>query len=145
MGKSKSAMTTSKPFSFFGRELGENKKKFEEVPTVNTIRAKPIPMKSAVLLMESMKVKAEEKRNREHAERTSKLMQASKLPKRMEIHNNQLKDKPKDKAKSMLVKYMAKSVPDFAKLHAKFNAKMESGRKDFKGTEPTPFALNEGK
>lgn len=95
--------------------------------------------------MESMKVKAEEKRNREHAERTAKLMQASKLPKRMEIHNQQESNKPKDKAKSMLVKYMAKSVPDFAKLHAKFNAKMESGRKDFKGTEPTPFALNEGK
>lgn len=40
---------------------------------------------------------------------------------------------------------MAKSVPDFAKLHAKFNTKMENSRKDFKGTVPTEFALNVGK
>lgn len=71
---------------------------------VTTIRAKPIPMKSAVLLMESMKVKAEEKRNREHADRTGKLMQSSKLPKRMEIHNQQESEKPKEKVKSMLIK-----------------------------------------
>lgn len=71
---------------------------------VTTIRAKPIPMKSAVLLMESMKVKAEEKRNREHADRTGKLMQSSKLPKRMEIHNQQEAEKPKEKVKSLLIK-----------------------------------------
>lgn len=36
-------------------------------------------------------------------------------------------------------------MPNFAKLHDSFAKKMEAGRKDFKGTEPAPFGLNEGK
>lgn len=43
-------------------------------------------MTSAVLLMDKMKVDAEEKRKREHAERTNTLLAKSSLPKRMQVH-----------------------------------------------------------
>lgn len=71
------------------------------MPQVNTIRAKPIPMTSAVLLMDKMKVDAEEKRKREHAERTATLLQKSKLPKRME---GTIGVKKEVKPESLLVK-----------------------------------------
>lgn len=71
---------------------------------MNTIRAKPIPMTSAVLLMDKMKVDAEEKRKREHADRSNQLLAKSSLPKRMQVHADGDSTKKPLKQENLLVK-----------------------------------------
>lgn len=58
------------------------------MPQVTTIRAKPIPMTSAVPLMEKMKADRDEKRAKEHENRKQYLLKVAKLPKRMEMHKD---------------------------------------------------------
>ena len=150
-----------KPFSFYEKDERKYKEKIKQEPippTFPPFRANAIKWLSQVLIYEDMLKQEKEEREQRIKERMEKTAKASKLPPRMEMYEEERKQKEKQKKmelKQQLYeekqkrKFKAKKVPEFAKLQTEFEEKLKAmkdeAKRQRKNLKPIPFTFHEPK
>ena len=126
-----------KPFSFYEKDERKYKEKIKQEsipPTFPPFRANAIKWLSQVLIYEDMLKQEKEEREQRIKERMLKTAQASKLPPRMALYEEERIAKEKQKEldlKRQLYeerenrKFKAKKVPEFTKLQTQFENKLK--------------------
>ena len=150
-----------KPFSFYEKDERKYKEKIKQEsipPTFPPFRANAIKWLSQVLIYEDMLKQEKEEREQRIKERMLKTAQASKLPPRMALYEEERIAKEKQKEldlKRQLYeerenrKFKAKKVPEFTKLQTQFENKLkemkEKRKKEKKNIKIMPFTFHEPK
>ena len=146
-----------KPFSFYEKDERKYKEKIKQEaipPTFPPFRANAIKWLSQVLIYEDMLKQEKEEREQRIKERMEKTKLASKLPPRMQIYEEERKDRERQKKlnyQKELIKerkkreFKAKEVPDFLKLQTEFENKLNAMKRAAKPTIPEPFTFHEPK
>ena len=146
-----------KPFSFYEKDERKYKEKIKQEaipPTFPPFRANAIKWLSQVLIYEDMLKQEKEEREQRIKERMEKTKLASKLPPRMQMYEEERKDRERQKKlnyQKELIKerkkreFKAKEVPDFLKLQTEFENKLNAMKRAAKPTIPEPFTFHEPK
>ena len=146
-----------KPFSFYEKDERKYKEKIKQEPippTFPPFRANAIKWLSQVLIYEDMLKQEKEEREQRIKERMEKTKLASKLPPRMQMYEEERKERERQKKlkyKNELIQerklrqFKAKEVPDFIKLQTDFENKLNEMKKAAKPTIPEPFTFHEPK
>ena len=131
-----------KPFSFYFRDLLKSQKQPQPLNESQPVfHANPVPWTTKLPLYHKM-VSEREASRKERIEKAKKeLLKQSKMPPRMEMHQN-TKEEPKPRAQSAK-RFKAKEVPDFKALQAQFQASLDSKKGSFVPTQPQPFKFND--
>ena len=146
-----------KPFSFYEKDERKYKEKIKQEPippTFPPFRANAIKWLSQVLIYEDMLKQEKEEREQRIRERMEKTKLASKLPPRMQMYEEERKERERQKKlnyqkeliqERKLRQFKAKEVPDFLKLQAEFENKLNEMKRAAKPTIPEPFTFHEPK
>ena len=146
-----------KPFSFYEKDERKYKEKIKQEPippTFPPFRANAIKWLSQVLIYEDMLKQEKEEREQRIKERMEKTQLASKLPPRMQMYEEERKERERQKKlnyqkelkqERKLRQFKAKEVPDFLKLQTDFENKLNEMKKAAKPTIPEPFTFHEPK
>ena len=146
-----------KPFSFYEKDERKYKEKIKQEaipPTFPPFRANAIKWLSQVLIYEDMLKQEQEEREQRIKERMEKTKLASKLPPRMQMYEEERKEKERQKKANYqkelikerkLRQFKAKEVPDFLKLQTEFENKMNEMKRAARPTIPEPFTFHEPK
>ena len=133
-----------KPFSFYDADERKYRERLQQEcqpPIFPPFRANAIKWLSQVNIYEDMITRQKKEREERVKERMEKTMKASKLPPRMQMHENQRKlkeeedklyNKNKKRNKTQTYRFKANEVPDFAKLQNQFETKLENMKKEAK-------------
>ena len=146
-----------KPFSFYEKDERKYKEKIKQEPippTFPPFRANAIKWLSQVLIYEDMLKQEKEEREQRIRERMEKTKLASKLPPRMQMYEEERKERERQKKlnyqkeliqERKLRQFKAKEVPDFLKLQTEFENKLNEMKRAAKPTIPEPFTFHEPK
>ncbi len=146
-----------KPFSFYEKDERKYKEKIKQEPippTFPPFRANAIKWLSQVLIYEDMLKQEQEEREQRIKERMEKTKLTSKLPPRMQMYEEERKEKERQKQlnqKRELIEerkcrqFKAKEVPDFVKLQNEFEAELKRKKEKAQPTIPQPFTFHEPK
>ena len=146
-----------KPFSFYEKDERKYKEKIKQEPippTFPPFRANAIKWLSQVLIYEDMLKQEKEEREQRIRERMEKTKLASKLPPRMQMYEEERKEREREKKlnyqkeliqERKLRQFKAKEVPDFLKLQTEFENKLNEMKRAAKPTIPEPFTFHEPK
>lgn len=146
-----------KPFSFYEKDERKYKEKIKQEPVPPTFppfRANAIKWLSQVLIYEDMLKQEKEEREQRVKERMEKTKKTSKLPPRMQMAEEERKEKERQKQLNLkrelarekkLRQFKAKEVPDFLRLQTEFENKMNAMKKAAQPTIPEPFTFHEPK
>ena len=146
-----------KPFSFYEKDERKYKEKIKQEaipPTFPPFRANAIKWLSQVLIYEDMLKQEQEERQQRIRERMEKTKLASKLPPRMQMYEEERKEREHQKKANYqkelikerkLRQFKAKEVPDFLKLQTEFENRLNEMKRAAKPTIPEPFTFHEPK
>ena len=146
-----------KPFSFYDRDERKYKERISQeyvAPSFPPFRAGAIKWLTQIDMYQDMLFDQAELRKIRTAERAKVLLENSRLPPRMHMHQQEeidkknmriLEEKNAQLEKDRLRKFHANPVPDFKRLQNEFETKLESQKKAAKLTVPEPFNFREPK
>ncbi|KRX08415.1 hypothetical protein PPERSA_12896 [Pseudocohnilembus persalinus] len=156
-------ISREKPFSFYQRDIekmkAKKKNKWEREQFV--FKANKVPWFCNVDLLDRINNEEDQKRKERVAKEAQRIMQMSKLPPRMEMHEQQKKAKlmrdgigtidnlqynTKSNKYTQEMSFQpqkAKPIPDFQKLQKKFQDDLDHKRQSQRTTEVKPFNFQE--
>ena len=146
-----------KPFSFYEKDERKYKEKIKQEPippTFPPFRANAIKWLSQVLIYDDMLKQEKEEREQRIKERMEKTRLASKLPPRMQMYEEERKERERQKAlnyqkelreERKLRQFKAKEVPDFIRLQNEFENRLNQKKREAKRTQIEPFTFHEPK
>ncbi|KAL0215933.1 hypothetical protein P9112_008117 [Eukaryota sp. TZLM1-RC] len=108
-------------------------------------KAKPVPETCRIPLFDNIINNQDEERKARKKERSTKLLSMSKLPKRMEFHEELKKEGVGRKPTQSKFRFKPKinrKIPDFDELQLKFRSLLDSKKNEFQPTEPVEFNLS---
>jgi hypothetical protein len=134
--------SSEKPFNFYLRDLSKDKPKAPS-PRKYEFKANPIPWEVSVPLYEKLMTEDKAARDERIARAAQEALRKSKLPPRMEMHENSKPQQAVQQSQSQAQSFKAKDPPDFAKLQKKFQDTLEAKKEARKPTETKPFNFRE--